>query len=247
MSKTGLPKSSHARVALCYIRQSYTRDDNDTNSPERQRENIKAFCEAKGWLPEWYEDTGGHKSGRSETNRPQWMALKQRFADPDVVALVANDLSRLHRKGWRVGDLIETLNKHDVALALAAPGRQQIDTSTQQGKMLVQLGAMFDEYYAEDIAQRAKDSVAYRKARSITIGVPPFGTRRNAEGRLERTEEGAWLLPEGKFQAGIAGENLPVEGAIWRGYADAALEILKLYATGTQGLERIAYSMNEAG
>src|SRR5205809_863176 len=109
-------------VALCYVRLSYTRDGDDTNSPERQRANIQALCERNGWIPEWYEDTKGHKSGRYEKNRPQWLALKARLSDPDVVGLVANDLARLHRKGWRVGDLIDHLSKYDVNLALAAPG-----------------------------------------------------------------------------------------------------------------------------
>ena len=84
-------------VALCYIRQSYTRDASDTNSPERQRANIQTVCDRNGWLPEWYEDAEGHKSGREVKNRPGWLALRQRLGDPDVVALVANDLSRLHR------------------------------------------------------------------------------------------------------------------------------------------------------
>jgi hypothetical protein len=50
-------------VALCYIRQSYTRDANDTNSPQRQRANIQAVCDRYGWTPEWYVDAEGHKSG----------------------------------------------------------------------------------------------------------------------------------------------------------------------------------------
>ncbi len=58
------------KIALCYIRQSYTRDDDDTNSPDRQRDNIEAKCKEKGWIPEWYEDVGGHKSGRDVQNRP---------------------------------------------------------------------------------------------------------------------------------------------------------------------------------
>jgi len=37
---------------------------------------------------------------------------------------------------------------------------------------------MIDEYYAEDISQRAKDSVRYRKKRGISIGRLPFGTVR---------------------------------------------------------------------
>lgn len=238
------PNKLEAHIALCYIRQSMTRDENDTNSPERQRANIQAFCESKGWLPEWYEDTGGHKSGRTEKGRPAWLSLKKRLGNPDVVALVANDLSRLHRKGWRVGDLIDKLNNYGVALALAAPGRQQIDTSTQQGRMLVQLGAMFDEYYAEDISQRAKDSVIYRKAQGITIGRPPFGTLRNEEGWLIPSDEGAWLLADGKFIAGKV-DKPPVKNAIWRSYYDTAHEILKVYVTGKYGIEKLAYYMND--
>jgi len=96
-------------VALCYIRQSFTRDSDDTNSPDRQRSNIQAVCDAKGWTPEWYHDMEGHKSGTREDNRPGWLALKSRLHDVDVLALVANDLSRLHRKSWRMGFLMETL------------------------------------------------------------------------------------------------------------------------------------------
>ncbi len=131
-------------VALCYVRLSYTRNERDkdaegaananpdapkaaaakdyqrTNaqkdkdSPERQRANIQAECDRRGWIAEWYEDTDGHKSGQSEKNRPGWLSLKARLNDPDVVAIVANDLARLHRKGWRVGDLIDFAEEHGV-------------------------------------------------------------------------------------------------------------------------------------
>lgn len=200
-------------VALCYIRLSFTRDEDDTNSPDRQRSNIQAVCDKNGWMPEWYEDVGGHRSGRSEKNRPAWLSLKQRLDDPDVVALVANDLSRLHRKGWRIGDLIEYVNERELHLMLAAPGRE-IDTTTMKGRMFLQFGAIVDEYYAEDIAQRAKDSVAYRKARGISVGMPPFGTVRDENGHLIPSPEGAWLLPNGRFVAGTKDEALPEEGAI---------------------------------
>jgi DNA invertase Pin-like site-specific DNA recombinase len=240
--------ASQRTIALCYVRLSFTRDDDDTNSPDRQRANIQAVCDKYGWTPEWYEDVGGHRSGRSEKNRPQWLALKARLGDPDVIALVANDLSRLHRKGWRVGDLIEYLNEHNVNLVLAAPGRE-IDTTTNTGRMFLQFGAIVDEYYAEDIAQRARDSVAYRKAKGISIGLPPFGAVRNSEGYLMPTSEGAWLLPNGSFIAGVAGQETtrPIDGAIWRGYYDAAHYILQLYAEGNLGLEKISYKLNNEG
>lgn len=239
-------KAKNAKVALCYIRQSFTRDEEDVNSPERQRANIQNVCERNGWIPEWYEDVGGHKSGRSEKNRPEWLALKARIDDPDVVALVANDMARLHRKGWRVGDLVEYLDEHDVALALAAPGREMIDTSTPQGRMFLQFGAIIDEYYAEDISQRAKDSVQYRKARGQTIGMPPFGTIRGNDGLLHPSPEGAWLLSDGRFAAGDA-DHEPEGVTVWRSYHECAFYILQLYSEGDVGLERISYQLNQEG
>jgi DNA invertase Pin-like site-specific DNA recombinase len=233
------------QTALCYVRQSFTRDSEDMNSPERQRSYIQAVCERNGWTPEWYEDISGHKSGRSEKNRPQWLALKSRIGDPDVIALVANDLSRLHRKGWRVGDLIELLNENQVELVLAAPGRE-VDTTTLKGRMFLQFGAIIDEFYAEDISQRAKESISYRKAQGKSIGMPPFGTSRGEDGLLKPSQEGAWLLRDGKFVAGTV-DNPPDADAIWKGYYEAAGYILKLYATGKYGLEKIAYTLSDEG
>ncbi|GAB5491437.1 MAG: hypothetical protein Phog2KO_16520 [Phototrophicaceae bacterium] len=234
------------KIALCYIRLSFTRDESDQNSVNRQRANIQAVCDTKGWIPEWYEDAEGHKSGRSEKNRPAWLRLKRRLKDADVVALVANDLSRLHRRNWRIGSLIEELQSLGVDLTLAAPGRQQIDTTTAQGRMFVQMGAMFDEYYAEDIAKRARDSIAYRKSRGVTIGMPPFGTARNEDGLLIPSDDGAWYLPDGSYHSGTS-SDIPADGAIWRSYFDCARYILEIYSEGKLGLTKVAYQLAEEG
>lgn len=243
--KTKKQKPIEPRIALCYVRQSVTRDADDKNSPDRQKANIKQVCEKHDWVPEWYEDTDGHKSGRHIKNRPGWLALKERLPDADVVALVANDLARLHRKGWRVGDLLDQLEKYDVALALCAPGRE-VDTSTALGKIFIQFTAMFDEYYAEDISQRAKDSVAYRKSQGKTVGLPPFGTIRDDNGYLIPSPEGAWLMTDGVWVSGVETEP-PSEDATWRGYYQAVEYILKVYSEGQNGTERLAYMMQEEG
>ncbi len=231
-------------VALGYIRQSYTRDADDTNSPERQEANIRALCEKNGWTLELYKDADGHKSGRYEDNRPQWLALKARLSDPDIVALVSNDLSRLHRKGWRVGDLVDFINKHNVSLVLAAPGRE-VDTSTPMGRIFILFSAIFDEYYAEDMSQRQKDNVAYRRQLGKSVGIPPFGTGRDREGYLKPSRRGAWYLPNDKFQPGHEGDEPPMPDALWRGYYACAERILRLYAEGNIGVENIAYRMNQ--
>ena len=234
-------------VALCYIRQSYTRNENDMHSPERQRANIEAYCAKKGWTPEWYVDAEGHQSGRSVKNRPGWLALEERLGDPDVVALVANDLARIHRKTWRIGQLLERAKEANVQVVLAEPGREIIDTSTPMGELYITILAMQDEAYANDISHRAKDSIQYRKSQGKTVGLPPFGSIRNSEGYLIPDPAGAWLLPNGEFVAGDNPEQPPQEGAIWRGYHAAAEHVLRLYAEGHAGLEKLAYRLNEEG
>jgi hypothetical protein len=196
-------------------------------------------------VAEWYEDVDGHRSGTTEKNRPGWLALKQRLGDADVAALIANDLSRLHRKGWRVGDLLELVDQHEVKLVLAAPGKQ-LDFTSLNGRVMAQLIAIFDEYYAADIAARAKDSIAFRKKKGITVGLPPFGTRRGENGYLQPSTEGAWYLPDGTFQVGVI-DHVPDEGAVWRSYYGAAKRVLEMYAENNGGLDTIAYRIQTEG
>lgn len=228
-------------IALCYVRKSWTREEKDSISPERQRAHIQAVCDTNGWSPEWYEDVDGHRSGMHEKNRPGWLALKARLGDGDVAALVANDLSRLHRKGWRVGDLLDTVEKYGVRLILADPMRQ-IDFGSPYGCMVAQLSAFFDEWYASDISQRWKSDIAHRKSKGITVGLPPFGTKRDKQtGYLIPSDEGAWLLADGKWQSGTVGDEPPAAGAVWRGYFQCAERILMLYAdqTGPKNICRL--------
>ncbi len=234
-------------IALCYIRKSWTRDETDQISPERQRDHIQVVCKANGWQPEWYEDTEGHRSGMFEKNRPGWLALKARLGDPDVVALVANDLARLHRKGWRVGDLLDFVEQRGIRLVLADP-RRQIDFSSPYGRMFAQLSAIFDEWYATDISERWKASIAHRKSKGITVGRPPFGTKRDKKtGFLVPSNEGAWHLPDGTWVAGKVGEEPPIEGATWRGYFQCAELILRLYAEHWSGREKVTRLMQADG
>jgi len=242
-NKRSQSASSTRTIALCYIRQSYTRDDNDLDSPERQRANIEAVCKANDWTPEWYEDAEGHKSGRYEVNRPGWLAMKKRIGAPDVAVVIANDFSRIHRKLARMSDLLDDCDRFEVRLVQAAPGRD-FDTSTPQGRMFAQFIAMQDENYANDASVRQKDSVHYRKEQGKVIGLPPFGTRRDANGYLIRDTSGAWRLPDGSYKPGERDKS-PMLGAQWRPYDRCALRILILYASGGRGFEKVAARMNE--
>ncbi|MBW4437914.1 MAG: recombinase family protein [Pleurocapsa minor GSE-CHR-MK-17-07R] len=243
--KKRISKNSDARTALCYIRRSMVRDEKDLVSPEIQRQNILRICELSGYVPEWYEDIDGHRSGMHETGRPGWLALKARLNDDDVVALVANDLSRLHRKGWRVGDLLDFADQRGIHLILADPNKQ-IDFSTPQGRVIAQLSAIFDEWYAVDVSLRRKANIAHRKAQQITVGLPPFGTKRGQDGYLIPNNEGAWWLGEDQWVPGVAGDAQPQPGAVWHSYYETARRVLELYAEGV-GRTRICERLRAEG
>ena len=234
------------KIALCYIRLSYTKDESDRQSPERQRANIQRICDREGWIPEWYEDAEGHRSGRTVKNRPGWQQLEKRLQDPDVVALVSNDSGRMHRKSWRVGYLLDQLDEYGLRLILALQDREY-DTRDPTDRLLLTFMALQDEHYANDIAMKAKDSINYRKSLGKTVGMPPFGTIRNEEGYLIPSPYGAWLLPDGTWVPGEEGEDPPAEGALWRGYYDAARRALEIYTQNLKGRETVAYAMVDEG
>ncbi|MEO0561918.1 MAG: recombinase family protein, partial [Chloroflexota bacterium] len=246
MAKRKQPSRGVERnIALCYVRLSQTRDERDLDSPIRQRDNIRRACEARGWIMEWYEDVEGHRSGTSEKGRPGWMALKRRLNDPDIAALVANDMSRLHRSGWRVGNLLEFIGNADVELVLAGGNRDQ-NFKDDKTRFAAQLMAHFDEEYARDIGRRAKDSIKFRKRQGVSVGIPPFGTQRDEEGYLEPSTEGAWLMPDGTFHKGKP-DKPPHAEALWRSYYEAAGRVLNLYSEGTYGLISLAYEIQQEG
>ncbi len=234
------------QIALCYIRLSWTKNASDLISPERQRANIEIACQKYGWTPEWYEDAKGHKSATKEQNRPAWLALKARLTDPDVAAIVVNEQSRAMRNAWRAIKLFEDLPHYGVKLHLASIDRT-IDISTPDGRMTAYFQAFMDDLYALDASRRALDSVAYRKRKGTSIGIPPFGTVRDDEGLLIPTPHGAWFLPDGKLKAGVLGEEPPQPDAVWRGYYDCAKLILENYCRNLHGYGWIADELNRQG
>ncbi len=238
-------------LVVGYTRESMRRvaenkEDEDATSTERQRRNIldaaKRFQLGKVKI---FEEPKGHRSGASIKNRPMWRKLDARIRAGKVRVLIVNDLSRLHRKGWRIGELLDWLEKHNVRLILAAPGRE-VDVSSIMGKMFVAFVSLIDEYYVADVSLRAKDSIQRRRLDGKTVSTPPFGTHRE-HGFLRPSPHGAWLLANGRYVPGRKGDEPPERGAIWRGYYECARRILKLYSRNTMGSYRIAYELSSQG
>lgn len=231
-------------VALCYIRISFLRRGEDPVSPERQKANIAAYCKKRGWVPEWYEDVGGHRSGRSDANRPELKRMYTRLGDPDVIAVVANEISRIWRKSHEQLALIEECMAMGIEVQAAI---HEINWQERGGSIAVKVQSVFDEYYAEEAAIRQRDHARYRREMGITNGMAPFGTVRGKDRYLIPDRRGAWLLPDGTFFAGERGDPPPTEHALWRGYYECAQRVLEIYSSGNDGYEDVAVKMNEEG
>ena len=245
MTDTHLAETRH--LALCYVRQSYTRDEADRNSADRQQANALALCAQRGWTPLLFVEADGHRSASGEENRPEWLRLKDWLTYPQVVAVVANDPSRLYRKMWRMGSFLETLDSVQVQLLFASPGSPVRDLSNPADRFILQMYALMDESYVHDLARRQKDSIAFRRKEGKTTGIPPFGVVRNAQGYLMPSPLGAWLLPDGRALAGYRQDEPPTPSSEWRGYYDCTYRILSLYVSSDTGREKLAQRLNDEG
>ena len=252
-------------IALAYVRESFSRavEDTpkrggparkggkpkgrtDTVSKARQKQNIEDAARSHGFQIEWFVEEEGHRSGRDLSQRPQMQRMLKRLHEGGVRALVVNDLARLFRRGWRLGELLEELQKLNIILILAGSGRE-LDLGTFEGKMIALFMGIVDEWYAEDVRQRVLDYQERRRQSGLTIGPWPFGTIRQDGAALRPSPFGVWLLTDGTLKSGQRDEVSPQPDALWRGYYDAAHATLELYSQNAMGLNRIARELRRSG
>lgn len=240
--KLTLP-SSERNIALCYARQSVTKNDGDKTSIDRQVSAVTAFAAQQGWVTEVFVDAQGHRSGRHEENRPEWLRLKERLDDPRVAALLCWDISRLHRNLGRLLSTIESCISRNIDLYEVKPNGGKVNLNGDFLRLIFQ--GMKDQLESRDTSDKVLHGIAHRKRQGKGWARPPFGTVRNAEGYLMPSPYGVWITAEGEVVKGAA-DQPPMNGALWRGYFDAVQRILELYVQG-YGTDRISRLMNDEG
>lgn len=176
-------------IGIGYTRKSVVQGRADETSIDRQAAALRAAIEADGLTPELYSDAEGHRSGRSDRDRPEWRAVMRRLAAPGVRALYVDSLSRAWRstKGWN--ELLEACRRHQVRLRVL---RENIDTEARFGAMETFYSntmAGVAQFESDVAAERMRGTIAHLKASGVYWGQTPFGYIRSGEG-LD-----AWLRP----------------------------------------------------
>lgn len=158
--------------ALGYVRVSTFAQADEGVSTEAQEAKIRAWAELNG-VDEIlvFRDEG--ISGKRADNRPGLQAALDNVQAGD--ALVCYSLSRLSRS---TKDTILLADRLDKAGADLVSLSEKIDTTTAAGKMVFRMLAVLSEFERDQVSERTKTALQYKKANGEkTGGDVPFGYR----------------------------------------------------------------------
>ena len=177
------------RVAL------YTRVSTTDQSCERQVAELTAYAERSNFeiVAVVKETASGAKNDRAERKMVLDLARKRKI---DLVLV-----SELSRWGRSTADLRSTIQDlADRQVAIRALNGPDLDISTAQGKLMLNLLAAISEFERDLLQERIKSGIAHARSKGTksgkAIGRPAFD-------RAERVER---LLSEGRTVRSIAGE-----------------------------------------
>ncbi|MDA8203115.1 MAG: recombinase family protein [Chloroflexi bacterium] len=163
------------RHPVGYLRKSRVTSDR-TVSWEVQEDAIRKLAAEHGdgtaleLLSDW--NKSGRRDGRG---RPGYRRLVELIEADEVGALYSYSLSRLSRSLADFAKLVELCRAHGVEIHLAAD--RHLDFGTASGRGMVNVLASFAQMEAELAQERARDTVAVRRARGDRIGPTFYGER----------------------------------------------------------------------
>ncbi|MDL4771637.1 recombinase family protein [Actinomadura xylanilytica] len=165
-------KNREPKRVLGVVRLSNLTDD--TSSPERQREKVHYWAKLHdARIVGIAEDLDVSAISASPWERPD---LKRWLDKPDEYdVIVAWKLDRLARKTKDFLELLEWADKHSVQIVAVDDG---IDLSTDIGRMVATILAVFGEFEGKTMKKRAKDAYEHNiRAGKWRGGFLPYGYR----------------------------------------------------------------------
>ncbi|MBT2696388.1 recombinase family protein [Bacillus sp. ISL-40] len=174
--------------AALYPRVSTEEQSKEGYSLAAQLDKMRAFCFSQGWTiyKEYVEE------GRSakDMERPQLQSLLSDIPHFDVVLVYK--LDRLSRNVSDINILLNTFEKNKVAFKSVT---EPYDTTTAQGKLLINIFASLAQFEREQLAERTYMGMARKHEEgSRNGGRAPFGYYLDDQGKLAIDEvEAKWV------------------------------------------------------
>jgi site-specific DNA recombinase len=173
--------------AAVYVRVSTTEQAKEGFSLSAQLEKIRAFCFSQEWTiyKEYIEE------GRSakDLERPMIQQMLKESNNFDVV--IVYKLDRLSRSVGDINTLLKTFDKNNVAFKSVT---EPYDTTTSQGKLLINIFASLAQFEREQLAERTHFGMTRKfQEGQRNGGNAPFGYNL-VDGELVINEEEArWV------------------------------------------------------
>lgn len=123
----------------------------------------------------WYLDEG--YSGTNQ-KRPKLIQLKKDIENKEINSVIISKLDRLARSVDDLRWLVKFFEEHDVKLICL---KENIDTSTIQGRLFFNMVSAFIEFERETIIQRMKDGLEYAKSHGSKSGKPCHRPRKDLD------------------------------------------------------------------
>jgi DNA invertase Pin-like site-specific DNA recombinase len=147
-----------------YVRVS-TEQQREEGSHERQRERLEEWADREGHTIEIFEDIA--ISGQSD-EREAHAELMERLGEFDAV--VVRELSRWGRSLQKTLNDIDELDEQDVGFISLT--EKNIDTTTPDGRLLLNIKGALDQYWSDIAQERAKEVAQRRKEQGLQVGRP---------------------------------------------------------------------------
>jgi len=204
----------------------------DGHSLDAQERLLGELCKNRGWESiKVYREEGKSAHNESIARRPVFKLLLDEAGRGLFDVVVVHTLDRWSRNLKVTLESLAALAKHDVSLISIT---ENIDYSTPQGKLFMQMIGAFAEYYSGALATHVKKGQEQRARDGRHTGGIPFGYAScwtKKDGRRE-------LVCEEEHPGGLHVD--PAEGP-------TVTEMFKRYATGNTTLAQLAGWLNDSG
>ena len=156
-------------LAFGYVRAS-TQEEVRQGSNERQRDVIRQYAESRGYELEFFEDRA--KSGKN-TQRPDFERMLNTLDAKPKVIIVA----KIDRFARSLSDLLRMLEYPDQKdIGFVSVNDPGIDTTTPNGRLLLQILGAFAEFERSMINSRTRAGREQALNRGVRFGRPPLKT-----------------------------------------------------------------------
>ena len=144
------------RLVVIYARKSKITHKGDSIS--NQEEYCKEYARLHLKLPENYEFGIYEDEGKSGfySDRPDFQRMIRDVERKKIMAIVCYKLDRISRKMSDLMNLIDYLNKYNVALLISSNNLNTTDTNS---KMMIQMLGVVAEFERDIITERLQDNL----------------------------------------------------------------------------------------